>query len=167
MAFGVGFLAAAAAAVFAFLALAGRILDGEIRGGRAGGLILIGPAIFAASGVYALVRGIRAFSPWLAYRGAVSRGERRRDRADDLRDEPIVLLTFIAVLALAGSIAIAVTVALHPAMVQSIIAGLALLIESETLLVMLWLGAGGLVAQKLYFRRFTDADARGAAHGSL
>jgi hypothetical protein len=52
-------------------------------------------------------------------------------------------------------------------MVQSIIAGLALLIESETLLVMLWLGAGGLVAQKLYFRRFTDADARGAAHGSL
>jgi hypothetical protein len=97
----------------------------------------------------------------------VSRGERRRDRADDLRDEPIVLLTFIAVLALAGSIAIAVTVALHPAMVQSIIAGLALLIESETLLVMLWLGAGGLVAQKLYFRRFTDADARGAAHGSL
>ena len=96
------FVLGGAASVYIFIALSARAIEGNMVGRGTELLVLFGPVIFFALAVVALIRGVRAFSPWSAYRDATSPAQRRVDRDLDMRGGNPVFFLGIGILAAAG-----------------------------------------------------------------
>ena len=98
------FVLAGAASVYIFIALGARAIEGDMVGRRTEWFVLFGPVIFFALAVVAVVRGVRAISPWSAYRDATTPAQRQVDRDLDMRGGNPVFFLVIGVLAAAGFI---------------------------------------------------------------
>lgn len=128
---------------------------------RRAGLLLAGPLIALAAGVFTLVRGFRAIGPWLAHR-STPLPVRRQERAADLHAQPLWPLLTFGLLALAGLLTLGVVFSLYSDRTINLI-GRLLQVEVLGFLALLTLGCLGLAAQKLYHRRFYVGPAPGAA----
>ncbi len=120
---------------------------------RRAGITLIAPLVAAVAGAVTLVRGFLAIGPWLAHRAATPLALRRQERAADLHGQRVLPLVLFGVPALAGAVVLTVIftqyrpgqIDLVGRMLQVEIVGFLLLLATATL---------GLLAQKLYHRRF-------------
>lgn len=127
-----------------------RVIGGELYGQRSEGFLLFGPVIFAALGILTLVRAITALRPWGEYRGRVELTQRRADKALDLDGQVRWPLAIIAVLSLAGLIALFLPTPNNTA-------GWLLLFEFQILAALIFTATAGMLAQSLYYARFLPA----------
>ena len=119
---------------------------------RRSGLFLVGPLIALASGTITLVRGFLAIGPWVTHR-ATPLALRRQERAADLNRQSPWPLVVVGSLALAGFLVLIIVFGLYrPSQVN--VVGRLLQVEIVGFLALLWISCLGLLAQKLYFRRF-------------
>ncbi len=116
---------------------------------RRSGLLLVGPLIALVAGVFTLVRGFRAIAPWVAHR-PTPLTLRRQERSADLHAQSPWPLVIVGTLALAGLCVLVVVFADSHANVV----GVLVQIEILGFLALLATGCLGLLAQKVYFRRY-------------
>lgn len=96
------FALAGGASVVVFILLHEEAFDGDMVGRRTEMFVLLGPLVFLTLAVVAIVRGIRAFPTWTAYRSATSPEQRRAHRDLDLRGRNPVTSLVLGVLGAAG-----------------------------------------------------------------
>lgn len=96
------FVLAGAASVYIFVVLHDRALAFNMVGRRSELFVLLGPAVFLALAVFAIVRGIRARAPWAHYRATISPEQRLVDRDLDMRGGHPLPFVILGVLASGG-----------------------------------------------------------------
>ena len=150
----IGFMLAALMLAIAGAGITAIVLEPAIMvsSNRRAGILLLGPLLALIAGVITLVRGFRAISPWLAHR-ATPLDLRRQERSADLHGRSLWPLLVFGGLTLAAFVVLAVVFSMYNDS-QIDLVGRLVQVEMLGFFALIWTACLGLLAQRLYYRRY-------------